>query len=313
MQPITIIGAGAIGLLFGARLSSAGCRMEMITRTEEQAELIRRQGIVYTDRDGKTTVCPAEAGHYEAMAPGERDGWVLLAVKQHQLDEALISVLVRIAAQRPLLCLQNGIGHMELLRKRMPDAAICAGVTTEGALRTAGNAVIHTGSGRLAIEHLGSGREHSQNLLVNIMKKAGIEAFLSKEVLALVSQKLLINAVINPLTALLGVRNGDIVAQPQPMKLAKALFVETQAILEQAGYPVQPEDWERVMDVCRLTAGNQSSMLTDVQAGRKTEIAWINGAVAELADRYGIPSPLNKAVMALITALAGDYEGSRSG
>lgn len=312
MQQITIIGAGAIGLLYGARLSGAGCRIEMVTRTMEQAELIRRQGIIYTDRNGKATACPAEASCYSAWEPGG-NGWMLLAVKQHHIGEDLAGVLARAAAQRPLLCLQNGIGHMELLRSRMPEAALCAGVTTEGALRTASNAVRHTGAGRLAIEQLGSSMEHSQNLLVNIMKKAGIDAFLSNEVLTLVSQKLLINAVINPLTALLGVRNGDIVAQPHPKKLAEALFVETQAILEQAGYPVQPEDWERVKDVCKLTAGNQSSMLADVQAGRKTEIAWINGAVVALADRYGIPSPLNKAVIALITGLAGDYEGSRSG
>ncbi|XEC96857.1 ketopantoate reductase family protein [Paenibacillus tarimensis] len=308
-----IIGGGAIGMMYAARLALAGYKVRLWTRTQRQAELLNSEGLLYISGE-KMRRAPVSAQAI-ASVPGRKQDeceadvlW--LTVKQPHIDDQLLSCMNRITNPSTLvLCLQNGIGHMELLRDRIPGVPFAAAVTSEGAKREDERTVRSTGSGQLWIEALEdpSGKvvqlANKQKKLAETLQMAGIPAFLSKEMTNRIYHKLLVNSVINPLTALFGVRNGQLPEDPVRLSLMKALHEESLAVLTAAGMPGDGGDWDGVLAVCGNTASNYSSMLTDIRSGRKTEVDWINGGIIKLARQYGIPAPLNEAVTALIHAV----------
>ncbi|MFS0727595.1 ketopantoate reductase family protein [Paenibacillus sp. 1P07SE] len=307
-----IIGGGAIGLLYGAKLAIGGSQAYVCTRTASQAAILREAGIELAAQ-GTIRRVEVEAEAAEHII-GDRLRFfaaeaVLLTVKQYQLTGQLLDCLERaVLPGTPVYCLQNGIGHLELLRGALPQLTFRAAVTTDGALRTGLNAVKHTGAGELWLEAADSNLNETerQKMLVSTMKKAGIAVFLSKQMKDRMYRKLLLNSVINPLTALYGVKNGELPEAPDRLAHMKLLYDETAAILHAAGMELRGDEWEQVLALCRLTADNESSMLRDVRSGRQTEIDWINGGVAALARRLGLTAPHNEEITARIAPPVSD-------
>lgn len=323
---IDIIGGGAIGLLYAAKLAWSGEEVTVWTRTEKQSDQISRRGIsllhVEEKQSARTVAVSSEWLHAKRLSTDKLGNlsWVLLAVKQTAINDELLHLLRTMAQMAcggiSIVCLQNGIGHLEKLRRALIGTPIYAAVTTEGARREDERTVIHTGMGELWISEKAEDgynydvrRASLQNLLLPTLNKAGFRTFLSNEMENRIYQKLLINAVINPLTALFNVVNGELPNDERRLKWMRALHNETKLILLSAGMKDTGDSWNRLLDVCRLTSGNVSSMLTDVRAGRETEIEAISGAITKLAARYGMPSPLNQAMAALIEACEPKPEG----
>ncbi|NBD22812.1 ketopantoate reductase family protein [Paenibacillus glycinis] len=309
---IIIVGAGALGLSYAARLSRAGEEVVLLARTDKQAEALSAEGLLYKETTGEETTIEVFARSVSDYLGSGREGafspdWVMLAVKQPSVDDGLLDDLRRLTAGGvPLLALQNGIGHMELLSEALPDSPLFAAITTEGALRTDPRAVIRTGTGRLTFGSWANADKcgaEPQKMLLRALSGAGIDADMSKEIKDQVLLKLLLNAVINPLTAIFQVKNGDLPRDPYRLMLMRALHEESEGILRAAGLASTEDHWERLLGVCAATAQNESSMLRDVRAGRDTEIKWINGGIAAYAKRLGMPSRLNDAVLALVEAL----------
>ncbi|MFF2482870.1 ketopantoate reductase family protein [Paenibacillus sp. NPDC058071] len=313
---IGIVGGGAIGLLHAAKLALSGCRVTVWTRTESQASFIQSEGVELV-RDGQFyrvrmdgRWIEADAGQLEAES--QAYDWLLLTVKQSHIDDELLRNLRELAGEStPVLCLQNGIGHMEKLELSLPGAPLFAGVTSEGAKKLGPASVEHTGSGTLYFgawtgsktEKTGQMGENRQNLLINALKLAGFSAFLSNEIKDRIYQKLLTNAVINPLTALYDIPNGLLPQHSGRLKLMRSLYEESAAILAADGMVPDENGWNRILSVCEATSSNISSMLADVRAGRTTEIDWINGGLSAIAQRNGIRSSLNDAMTAIVKAM----------
>ncbi len=166
--------------------------------------------------------------------------------------------------------------------------------------------VNHTGYGMLTFGGWPLPQAESdqmQKMLAEALDHAGIDAKLSNEMSNRLYHKLLINAVINPLTAIYGVTNGDLPQDPMRKKLMAALHAESEAILKAVGWRHDEDSWERLLTICKQTASNESSMLRDVKAGRMTEVDWINGGITALAKRFNMQSPLNDAMTAIIKSL----------
>ncbi|GMK42968.1 2-dehydropantoate 2-reductase [Paenibacillus glycanilyticus] len=314
---IHIVGGGAIGLLHAGLLAQTGQEVTVWTRTDKQAERLREEGIRLETLDGDARDIPVNSyslASLQACTKGQAgDGaeqspaWILLTVKQSHIDEPLLNQLQLLSSGKTaILCLQNGIGHMDKLAAALPRALLYAGVTSVGARRLDdARHVRHTGDGPLWFGAYAEDKkdDNLQILLLNILKSAGFHAGLSNEMKDMIYQKLLINAVINPLTAIYDTTNGELPQHPSRLKLMRALFEETSAILTADGMKSSDNGWQLVMRVCEATAANVSSMLSDVRAGRQTEINWINGGVSGLARRLGIASPFNDAVTTLVKQL----------
>ena len=319
---IDIVGGGAIGLLHAAMLAQVHPNTTVWTRTQSQAAWLRSEGIKLIDQIGMAQNVSIDSHSLEESCELHNSGrvtphWVILTVKQSHIDDALMDGLARLLTKESsLLCLQNGIGHLEKLEGRLHTPNLYAGVTSIGARRLEVGTVQCTGRGELWFgpahqihnsekpSNLDQKKDCVQKMLINVLELAGFSAFMSNQMKDRIYQKLLVNAVINPLTAIFDVTNGELPKNPARRRLMRALYEETVSILAADGMKEAEEGWERILQVCESTSLNISSMLSDVRAERVTEIDWINGGVASIARRKEIPSLLNDSVSAIVQRLA---------
>lgn len=324
MGSLAVIGGGSLGLLLAGRLAAAGRDATVVTRTAEQAAKLADEGITIEEAHGggsvpATVKAPVRAASLDEASALDKDGIALLAVKQTALTEPFLARLAELVpAGGTVVPFQNGVGHLERLRAALPGRTLLPAVTTEGALREGPTTVRHTGRGdvRLGEWDFGPGGDGasddgpSQDRLradleecERFLTEAGFSVILSNELGEAVLRKLLANAVINPLTAILRIRNGELPATPDRLRLMRDLFDETYGILGGEGLKDDREaSWQAVLAICERTSRNESSMLQDVRAGRETEIDAINGEVCRMAARQGMRSPWNEAVAALVRA-----------
>ncbi len=330
---IHIIGGGSIGLLLGSRMSLGGSLVTVWTRTPEQADILNREGIrlrevnegseqkdelaarVQGEWIGGLAVHGSDSPDFQDDDDSGRFHWLLLTVKQTQLEDELLHALrllgERVGGRAAILCMQNGIGHLQ----KIADATngtipVFAAVTAAGARRIGLNEVLYTGNGEIWIGDFPENGEkgtnpwkYQQKMLLDALGKAGFSSFLSNEIHNRIYYKLLINSVINPLTALFDVSNGELPRHPRRLELMRRLHDESRLILMEAGLKPGHNTWEELLLVCSRTSENVSSMLSDVRNGKETEIHSINGAIISLANQYEKPAPLNRAVTDLIAAI----------
>lgn len=311
-----IIGNGAIGMLYGVKLLQAGYAVHFWTRTKEQAYQLQQEGITLVDRAGTRSV--EMNGTYKQLQalqhPSQlldnnvtEEVYILLTVKQTQLNHDLLIQIKLLLAQYSkctLVAFQNGIGHIERLGE-LTSKPIITAVTSEAALRLQPHEVRHTGNGLTTLgDQLWRDCDAThQKILEETLFKAGFKTLVSKNIKEAIYRKLIANAVINPLTALFGVKNGQLASDSTRLSLMKQLFAETRAILASDQPEIAEVTFEQVLHICEATSSNTSSMLSDILAHRETEILTINGAILQMASNLGNEAPLNAALVQLIVAL----------
>lgn len=313
---IEIVGAGALGLMFGAALSAAGNEVSFWTRTLEQAEALSRQGITVDQADGTGIYIAPE--RYKARSSGEPrevgrqeiwPDWILVTTKQRHLDEQLLG---RIAEWKGpgtrLICFQNGMGHVERLSEALNGEKVLSALTTEGARKKGHGTVVRAGVGQTRIGLSGGQIEVESHLqqaktLADSLSSAGFPSILSNDIDKEIYRKLAINAAINPLTAIWRIPNGELLASEQRRGMLQSLIKETIKIYDEYGIRYDSDIEDQVFHVCRSTFSNRSSMLKDVLAGEVTEIDHINGYLVQMAHRQGIQVPSLELVWRLVSAM----------
>jgi 2-dehydropantoate 2-reductase len=280
---IIIAGAGSIGLLLGSFLSEAGMDVTFYVRREEQAELIRAEGIQRTNQDDTKDVFRVHATTDIRRLPTTAL-WIV-AVKYSSLRD-LLSEMQEAQVTNPVLFIQNGIGHVELVKNNeFPHVAFAT--VEHGAKRIDDRAVAHNGIGVLTIA-----TAHGDESAFDLIGQAHSDIFPVKRhrnAEQILMRKVLINCMVNPLTAILEVENGELLTNDYCLTLFNALYKE----LLDAFPEIQPFlSYEDVADVCRKTARNSSSMLVDRLAGRPMEIETIVTAVIRKANSRNKPLPL---------------------
>ncbi|WP_152392184.1 ketopantoate reductase family protein [Paenibacillus guangzhouensis] len=310
---IHIVGAGSLGLLFAGKLGIAGANVTLYPRTEQQSEQLREHGItIITAQDKieqRTHAVTIQAWDQITADTMVEDGdWILITVKQKHIDDLFIQRLAWLAGQQGYICCyQNGVGHIEWIEQAIDASQVYVAITTEAARRDATGIVTHTGSGNTRIGHLrGSlNEENLENSLMKWLNRAGFSAQVSKNIDMDVYRKLMINAIINPLTAIMRIRNGELLDKPERLQWMKWLYEEIEAVYQANDIYVGAAMWDQVKHVCAATAANTSSMLKDVLAGSDTEIEWINGSILRLAESTELDPIYNRAVYTLVHSLGG--------
>jgi 2-dehydropantoate 2-reductase len=310
---IKIVGAGALGLLFASRLSSTETRIELITHSESQSNELKRNGLHLIDSSG-AGIKPVEVcSIYSDQGSADRSepvDWILLTVKQKDINQPLLERLSKLTTEESrLLCFQNGIGHKELLDQRFAPNRLYAAITTEGALKLSNHSVKHSGRGTTWMGRMEESRADSdpfdekEIMLQSLLVKAGFEVFLSKKIISYIWNKLLINAVINPISAIMQIKNGDLLQSQYLMDLMRSLLEEGRLVAQKLGIETEDNLWEQLLLVCERTSENQSSMMKDIAQERKTEIEWINGALLRLADKFKLQIPVHETIYRMVKHL----------
>jgi 2-dehydropantoate 2-reductase len=311
---IRIIGAGAIGLLLASKLAEHGQVVELMTRSESQAEELRVNGLIRTNETVWVPEPSAVTSFEQENESGFAADWIFLTVKQTAITEPLLKRLqAGLGSHTRVLCFQNGIGHVETIAEWLPPERIFVAVTTEGAKKRSGHEVEHTGKGTTTIGSAFAANRKAilsdEKKLADMLEEAGFAVIVSNQINNAVWNKLLINAVINPLTAVLRVTNGELLTSPHTLELMQALLQEGLSVAQANEIETAEDLWEQVVSVCRNTAANHSSMLQDMLSGRETEIEWINGSIIRMAIRHNLSVPVQQTLYRMVKAM----EASRWG
>lgn len=300
---IAILGCGAIGSLYAARLSQDPSNEVLcIVRSESHASKINNSGIniISSNECENISARPRATTGAENASPADI---VLIAVKSYATEEAVTGHPEIFGPETIALTLQNGYGNHQKILKAVPDAErIVMGTTAMGVNIDADGRVILAGSGKTVIGSLSPETEAGQRSLdtVNeLLKKAGFDVEKTADAQDAVLRKLLINVGINAVCALNNVENRFICEDEQMRSRAEALVREAVDILNSAlARSYDPDSiWSNVLSVAEKTGGNICSMLQDVRKNSQTEISAINGAIADIAAAAGLEAPANAAIV----------------
>ncbi|MBC8331648.1 MAG: 2-dehydropantoate 2-reductase [Anaerolineae bacterium] len=297
---VLIIGIGALANLFAARFVLAGASVSMLGTWPEGITAINGRGIRLVDSEGGEQFIPVTATDNPAECAGAR--FALVLVKAWQTERAARQLAQCLADDGIALSLQNGLGNREALIDALGAGRVELGSTTAGATLLGPGHVRPGGEGVISL-----GANPALGPLIQFFEQANFPTQIVPDVDALIWGKLAVNAAINPLTALLGASNGELLNRPEARQLMFAAAREVAAVAAARGVALPFDDPAAVAeDVARRTAQNRSSMLQDVARGAPTEIDAICGAVVRAGEKFGIPTPVNHTLWLLVKALIGD-------
>jgi 2-dehydropantoate 2-reductase len=282
---VLVLGTGALGTVFAARLARTGIDVTISGVWREALQATAERGLEVTE-DGRSWSVPVRPVAREDIAG--TFAAVLVLVKS--FASALVApVAARSVAEGGLvLTLQNGMGNLEVLRDAVgARAEVAAGTTTVGATLL-GPGRVRAQGGHVLLETGGERRD----ALAALLQASGFAVERTRDLPAALWRKLAVNCAINPLTALLRIPNGELPGH-ETAATSRAAAREVQAVAAAAGITSEGDWAEAAMDVARLTSGNHSSMLQDVERGRPTEIDAMCGFVVREGRRHGVATPVN--------------------
>jgi len=299
-----IVGPGAMGCLFASRLCMAGYDVTLLDYNRKRAEKISRQGIMVEGVTGEYTVNVPVAVRETGFQPD----YVLICVKAIKTREAGEEIAPWLPKKSIVATLQNGIGNIETLTEIFGKGRVVGGITSEGSTLLGWGRIRHAGRGPTIFGPEDSRRARLANL-VSAFNKAGFKAESTVDVEGLIWGKLIINSGINALTAITRLKNGRLLDLEGARLVIKEAVREAAAVAKakKIGLPY-PDPFKRVLDVCRDTAGNTSSMLQDVLNKKVTEVDYINGAIVREGDALGIPTPTNRILTSMVQAIQEGYK-----
>lgn len=285
---VAIIGAGAIGGVIADAASRAGHDVVLCVRTPVSSLSVRRDG---DERQVPVTV----VADPDALT-GPVD-WVLVTTKGHQTAGAFPWLQRLARPETPVVVVQNGVDHARRLAPVGLPGPVLPALAWIWARREEPGRVAHAGGHRLIVPAVPVGRAFA-----TLLAHGPIDVELSADFVTDAWRKLLTNVAASPVTALTG-RTMEVLDSPGIGSLVRGLLAEAVAAGNAAGAHLSDADVAATLDWYQSLAGTRgTSMLEDRRAGRPTEHDAITGAVVRAGDRYGVDVPLNRALLALLTA-----------
>lgn len=251
-----VIGAGAVGLLTASLLKEAGNEVNLITRREEQAQLINKYGVV----KGSNRYDIKAATSWKSIPP---EAIIFVAVKYDGL-KTVLPLLQEQAQTNPIIFLQNGMLHIDAIKK-LPQKNIAAASVEHGVVKLNDYEIRHTGQGIYKMALL----KGEEKVFLPLVSLPGIRMEWHADADQLLFRKVLLNTLINPLTALMELKNGELLTNPYAFELLERLYKELANTFPEMAALLP---FEEVEALCTSTSGNTSSMLADKLAGRKMEL-----------------------------------------
>jgi len=323
---ILVFGAGALGSVVGARLAEV--HDVCLVARREHVEAIGERGLRVS---GQTELCQtsltaavsvdeldavdlrepdgAHAGELDGAEelpeedppgpPGPPDA-ILVTVKSYDTEEAM-EALAPFRETSVFVSLQNGLGNEEIMARRA--AKVLGAVINQGATLLGPGEVFHAGEGDVDLGPFhGTGVDDAE-AVADAFRQVGLPARAVADIGPVLWRKVILNAAVNPLTALLGKRTGELL-ETRALRDAVAQVVEESVEIAAAcGVAVDATeiiDW--IEEVARATRDNKSSMFQDLERARRTEIDAINGALVQRAGRHGIGCPANLLLTRMVRA-----------
>ncbi|MBI1935257.1 2-dehydropantoate 2-reductase [Candidatus Woesearchaeota archaeon] len=288
---IIVLGAGAIGSFYGAKLSKLNDVL-LVGKTEH-VEKINKSGLRVIGLDNNIYRLKAETKIDEI---GD-ESLILLTTKVQDSRAAITGIKKLLKKDTIIMCLQNGLYSENIVRRIIgKKCMVLRAVTNFGAIFLKPGVVSYTAYSYTSIEKNPKSNEIAENF-----SRCGLNAHVSNNIKHDVWKKLVLNCMLNPVTAILKIENSGICdARLNPLK--RLISDECRMVAEREGIKFDFDFVEKANKDFRYSR-NVSSMQQDLIKGKKTEIDHLNGAVAELGKKLGVMCPVNEALAEIISHL----------
>jgi 2-dehydropantoate 2-reductase len=295
---IAVVGAGAMGAIFGARFAQAGHDTHLVDVAVPLVDKINSDGITVVRGDDETvtqvpaTTDPASVGPVDL---------VVFCVKCYHTPSAAEAARPLVASSTVVASLQNGWGNGDVLAGVFPPEQIVVGVTyNSGTVLDVGR-VAHPGVGPTTVGSFTDGEGGGPERLAEALMDGGLEVTVASPIRPEIWKKLILNAATLPTGALIGMNAGALTAHPDMKQLVSETAREAVAVARALGYDIdEQERIDAIHGLLERAGPARGSMLQDFEARRRTEIDVINGAVVRAAADTDVPVPINRAFVALV-------------
>ncbi len=297
---IAVIGAGAMGSVYGGRLALAGFEVGLCDLNAQHIAAIRAGGLRLGGLPGEHVLRLPATTEPAELAPRDL---AIVFTDANATAAAAESAASLLAPEGCALTLQNGIGNVEALAARLGPDRVVAGVTMNSAFMPGPGEARHTNAGATWIGEVAPRDGRRLAALREMLGKAGFETRIATDVMAQIWNKFVLNCAINPLSAVTGLRAGEIYRNPATRRLLDRVIDEALAVVAAKGIRLPDPDIRRtILEHCRLRY-NRPSMLQHVEQGRRTEIDALNAALVREAASLGVPVPVNETLAQIVKGL----------
>jgi 2-dehydropantoate 2-reductase len=295
-QSVLIIGSGALACLFAARLKQAGQSVVITGTWEAGLDSVRRNGVGLMT--GEVAVYyPVDV--LDKASQSIRFDRAILLTKAYQTSASVNRVKPWLSETAAVLSLQNGLTPRMRMIEILGESRVISGTTTCAAEQIAPGVVKHHGGEAITI-----GAHPYSSAYRDLLSAGGFEVSIVDDIQQMIWEKAIINSAANPVGAILRMRNGEMAAKPDAMALMDALITEACGAALADGCTVDPVGMrQRLRTILEASASNRCSMLQDVLHGRETEINDINGVILEIAEKFGIQTPVQRTVTQLVRSI----------
>jgi 2-dehydropantoate 2-reductase len=301
---IHILGAGSLGCAIGGTLAAAGSDVTLIARSRQHVDAVNARGLVMRDADGgERIVAVAAAGDAHGLSPADL---VIVLVKSFDTQAAIEGYKHCVGDDTVVMSLQNGLGHEDALADSVGRERLLAGKSYVGGVLLAPGVVRAGVQGKLTLigEPAGGISERVQRVAAEF-ERAGLKTMVSDDINGVIWDKLLVNTATGALSAITRLPYGPLYAVPELEATAVAAVAEAMAVARAKGVRLsidEPIDaWRRAG--AGLGADFKASMLQSLEKGSVTEIDFINGAIVREGERLGVPTPVNRTLVACVKGI----------
>jgi 2-dehydropantoate 2-reductase len=304
---IAVVGSGALGGFFGALFAQTGQDVTLVDVDSKKVESIRGSGLTVTTRERERTVRVPITRSTEDVGPVDL---VFFSVKSYATLGAAQTLPPLLGADTLVMSIQNGIGNVEKIASVVGPERVVGGITAHSFQMVGPSHIRYVGGAG----HMHIGKVRGENTprvqeVAAVLRQGGVEVEVNDSIQDFIWYKLMVNTPINAIAAITRFKNGELAESEGVRQLMMLVADEALAVAKEEGIRFLGEG--HPLDAClaalRAAAENKASMLQDVEAGRRTEIDAINGAIVERAARYGIAVPVNETLVRLVKVIEAKY------
>lgn len=304
---IAIIGSGAMGQVFGARLVDAGEDVTMVDIDAKTVDALNEQGISCSFGEWRHTLPVQAVLSKDLMGPFDL---ALLLTKTYDSEAALTTCVPKLGEGCLVLTLQNGLGNSDLIQRYVDKSRVLVGMTTYNSDRGGLTQVTSSGDGTVRMMPVSGVIGERERAAWRALEGAGFEGSIEEDVWAAIWQKVAYNSALNATSAICRVPCGGMGVMNKGMDLCNDIIDETCAVAKAWGVDPDAGYVKRSMrtKVFGSERNHVSSMTRDVLSGRRTEVNSINGGVVRKAREKGMEAPYNEAMFCLLRSIESTYD-----
>ena len=299
MKQILMVGAGSVGGFFGAQFAKANLSVSFLLRPKTLVA-VKQNGLTIRSANGSFTVHPPAASDPRDLA---KPDLIILSVKAYDLDEVLTQIEPVLTDQTVILTLQNGVDTEDRIVARFHRDCVVGGIAFIYSKIASPGVIDHYKRGAVSIGELMG--HHSARVLAiaDLFKQAGIPCQLTDDVRRSKWEKMCWNCVFNPLTVMIDDKVAKALDHPEMLRVIHQIVAEVVAVAATVKVPLAADMADKVVRWTQEIRDIHTSMYDDWKAGRPTEIDFLNGYVAKIGRKFGIPTPLNDMLTAVIKTI----------